>query len=422
MIDKTFLPAYKQLEQVNKNGTQAISFAVLRGEMVLRYDMKISGRQDYFVCERVIKSMLWVLGGARVMCDDSDFCEYLKQIYNIGGAREFDYSFMGGVFGAPFTIEYVATNSIPNSSASGKAATTTQKGCRVGIDMGGSELKVCATFDGEPVHFYSEAWQPKTNTDPLFYGEKMLLAILDAATHLPRLDSVGVSTAGVVVGKRIKISSLFLSLSKEDNKIAEGVIEWLEEKLNVPVTVVNDGDAAAIMGGNDMLAISMGTSQAGGYIDRDGRLRGYIAELAFVPIDFYKDAALDEWSGDRGCGVKYFSQDGVIKLAESLGYVLEGNPSQKIKSMFKQAQKHELYSIYDTIGEYLGYSLPYYAQFMSFSRVRLLGGVTGGEWGERIAAAANAKLKELGFNYIIELPEINRNLGQSLAASLLLSE
>ena len=32
----------------------------------------------------------------------------------------------------------------------------------------------------------------------------------------------------------------------------------------------------------------------------------------------------DEWSGDIGCGVKYFSQDGVIKLAPRAGIELTG--------------------------------------------------------------------------------------------------
>ncbi len=41
--------------------------------------------------------------------------------------------------------------------------------------------------------------------------------------------------------------------------------------------------------------------------------------MAFAPVDFNVEAMVDEWSGDYGCGVKYFSQDGVIKLAQKAG-------------------------------------------------------------------------------------------------------
>ncbi len=65
---------------------------------------------------------------------------------------------------------------------------------------------------------------------------------------------------------------------------------------------------------NEVLGIAMGTSEAAGYVDEEGKLKGWLNELAFVPVDFNKSAMVDEWSGDYGCGVKYFSQDGVIKL------------------------------------------------------------------------------------------------------------
>ena len=63
----------------------------------------------------------------------------------------------------------------------------------------------------------------------------------------------------------------------------------------------------------------MGTSQAGGYINKGGKLTGWLNELAFVPIDFNKNAGKDAWSGDFGRGKYYFSQDPVIKLAKNAG-------------------------------------------------------------------------------------------------------
>ena len=101
----------------------------------------------------------------------------------------------------------------------------------------------------------------------------------------------------------------------------------IARELNLPIEVANDGDVTALAGAidlqdNGVLGIAMGTSEAVGYINKDGFLEGWINELAFAPVDFNKDAMVDEWSLDYGCGVKYFSQDSVIKLAESAGFVL----------------------------------------------------------------------------------------------------
>ena len=45
---------------------------------------------------------------------------------------------------------------------------------------------------------------------------------------------------------------------------------------------------------------------------RAATMPGWLNELAFVPVDANPEAMRDEWSGDIGCGVKYFSQDGVM--------------------------------------------------------------------------------------------------------------
>ena len=87
---------------------------------------------------------------------------------------------------------------------------------------------------------------------------------------------------------------------------------------DVPLTVANDGDVTALAGALSLkagrvLGIAMGTSEAVGYVNKDGNLNGWLSELAFVPVDYNIGAMVDEWSGDYGCGVKYFSQDSVIK-------------------------------------------------------------------------------------------------------------
>ena len=92
----------------------------------------------------------------------------------------------------------------------------------------------------------------------------------------------------------------------------------------VPFEVVNDGEVTALAGSmemnaNSVLGISMGTSVAGGYVNPEGNITDWLNELAFVPVDYRADAPADEWSGDLGCGVQYFCQQGVARLAKAAG-------------------------------------------------------------------------------------------------------
>lgn len=62
---------------------------------------------------------------------------------------------------------------------------------------------------------------------------------------------------------------------------------------DVPLTVANDGDVTALAGALSLkhgrvLGIAMGTSEAVGYVNKDGNLNGWLSELAFVPVDYNK--------------------------------------------------------------------------------------------------------------------------------------
>ncbi|MBQ9739564.1 MAG: ROK family protein, partial [Kiritimatiellae bacterium] len=85
------------------------------------------------------------------------------------------------------------------------------------------------------------------------------------------------------------------------------------KEMGVPFEIVNDGEVTALAGSmqlnsNSILGVSLGTSMAGGYVNPDGNITDWLNELAFVPIDYRDGAPADEWSGDLGCGVQFFSQ------------------------------------------------------------------------------------------------------------------
>ena len=204
------------------------------------------------------------------------------------------------------------------------------------------------------------------------------------------------------------------------------------KEIGAPVEVANDGDVTALAGAMDLkdncvLGIAMGTSEAVGYINDKGLLNGWLSEVAFVPVDYNKNAMVDEWSGDYGCGVKYFSQDGVIKLAENAGYKFKdgASPAEKLKEIQKLMENGDdmAKQIYEDIGTYLGYAIPYYSEFYKIKHLLLLGRVTSGEGGSIIMDRAKEVLKAEFPEYAdidITMPdESNKRVGQSIAAASL---
>ena len=309
-------------------------------------------------------------------------------------------------------------------------------GCRIGFDAGGSDRKVSAVIDDESVYSEEVVWFPKITEDPNYHYEGILSAMKTAASYMPRVDAIGVSSAGVYVDNRIMVASLFLKVSDEDfeKKVKNMYIDVAKEiGENIPIEVANDGDVTALAGAMDLnddsvLGVAMGTSEAGGYVDPQGNITGWLNELAFIPVDASHDAMVDEWSGDYGCGVKYFSQDGVIKLAPYAGIELDENlsPAEKLKvvqGLMKDGDERAV-AIYDTIGAYFGYAIAFYTEFYDIKHVLIMGRVTSGEGGalilERAQEVLDTEFPELAKKIQLHIPDVNsRRVGQSVAAASL---
>ncbi|MEG0995368.1 MAG: ROK family protein [Clostridia bacterium] len=383
----------------------------------------------------MVKSMLWVYGGFRVTIAGSKAVyEGVKDQYRVGGKREFDANFMAHVYEHPFEVCYAATLAdAPLAKDASAPIGRHLEGCRIGFDAGGSDRKVSAVVDGETVYSEEVVWFPKTNSDPAYHYDGIVTAMKTAAAHMPRVDAIGVSSAGIYINNQTMRASLFLKVDEADYEkyVKDIYIRAAKEIGDVPLIVSNDGDVTALAGamslGEDgILGIAMGTSEAGGYVDRDGNITGWLNELAFVPCDLAPDAMRDEWSGDIGCGVKYFSQDAVIKLAPAAGIALEEgmSPAEKLKVVqSKMEEGHKgARQIYETIGVYLGYTLAFYAMFYDITHVLLMGRVTSGEGGDLVLGKAQevlaAEYPELTMQ--VNLPdEKSRRVGQSVAAASL---
>lgn len=392
--------------------------------------------ENFKFTERIVKSLLWIRGGYKIIIAGSKLiADKIKAAYDFGGLREFDRGFMARVYERPFEFEWRAIDDAPVRSEATSPVGRHLEGCRIGFDAGGSDRKVSAVIDGEAVYSEEVVWFPKTNSDPKYHYDGILEAMKTAASHMPRVDGIGVSSAGVYIDNKIMVASLFLAVSDEDfaKSVKTMYTDVAREIGDVPIEVANDGDVTALAGAMELddtnvLGIAMGTSEAGGYVDESGNITGWLNELAFVPVDYYEGSMVDEWSGDYGCGVKYFSQDGVIKLAPAAGIELDENasPAEKLKAVQKlMAEGDErAKKIFETIGVYFGYAVAYYALFYDIKYVLLMGRVSSGEGGNLIFKCAEAVLKEefpeLVEKIQIRLPdESSRRVGQSIAAASL---
>ncbi len=423
-LDPGFLPLNRFYEGFLKNAKEPFDIAVERsgGQMAV-YKTFIHGTADFFEAdvyyvERLVKTLLWMKGGFKVLLAGSEkVCNAIAKLYCDGGQQDFDFHYMSNVFEVPFQV--IRVDQIPEAKDSPKRIGGHLDGCRIGFDAGGSDRKVSAVIDGESVYSEEVVWHPKTNSDPDYHYDGIVSALKSAATHLPRVDAVGVSSAGVYIDNRTMNASLFLKVPKDlfDAKVKDIYIRAITDTFgDVPYAVINDGDVSALAGtmslnDNNVLGIAMGTSEAVGYVDADGCITGWLNELAFVPVDAASDAMRDEWSGDIGCGVKYFSQDSVIKLAPRAGIDLDEalSPAEKLKVVQKLMEDNDprAAKIYETIGVYLAHALALYHHLYHFKHVLLLGRVMSGKGGDLILSRCKEVLAD-------EYPEVNKAISPSL--------
>ena len=446
-LDPKFQPlslVCREMREATRDNGQDIVIAVERNKgYTTTYKTRIfcdgtgHDEENFKFVERIAKSLLWVAGGYKVIIAGSEVVgAKIKEAFSHGGSRDFDVNFMEKVYEHPFEVEVRTFENAPADKSAAAPIGRHLDGCRIGFDAGGSDRKVSAVINGESVYSEEVVWFPKTNSDPDYHYAGILDAMKTAASHMPRVDAIGVSSAGVYVDNRIMAASLFIKVNEEDfdKKVKNMYIDVAKEiGENIPIEVANDGDVTALAGAMDLnddsvLGIAMGTSEAGGYVDPDGNITGWLNEVAFVPVDYCEEAMVDEWSGDYGCGVKYFSQDGVIKLAPYAGIELDENlsPAEKLKvvqGLMKDGDERAA-AIYDTIGAYFGYAIAYYTEFYDIKHVLIMGRVTSGEGGvillERAQEVLDKEFPELAKKIQLHIPdEKSRRVGQSVAAASL---
>ena len=403
-----------------KNDVVAVAWEREDGK-VYRYDLEIPKRLDpeatkfvSHVVDRIAKFIVWAAGGWKLyLAGPDDVVQPVAKAYTKKGARKFDYEFFSDLYGRPVTVA---------------------DGCRIGFDLGASDFKISALNKGKVVFSKEFPWDPRNNADPEYHYSKLTAGLKEAAATLPRVDAIGGSTAGTLVGKKMGVASLFRAIKEKNPSkypVAQDMFFRVEKDWGVPFEIYNDGDVSALagmitMGKKGILGVAMGSSEAVGYIDKSGALTGRITELAFAPVDFNPNAPKDEWSGDAGVGAMAFSQQAVNWLAEKYGFKFP--KAMKLPERLKVVQAAmekgdaKALKVYLEIGRFLAHAMPWYNEFFDYENMMILGRVTSGLGGEIILETAKRILADVYPEWAEKIDlfmpdEKARRLGQSVAAA-----
>ena len=439
-LDPDFIPFGIWCKAYLQNATQPVAIAVERDKgRISVHRTRIYGtpdmaEADYRYLERYVKFLLWSVGGFRVyICGCSALAQRLQADYTPGGKRDFDCTFFGQLYERPLTVLVLPLDACPASNEQAEPMGGHLDGCRIGFDAGGSDRKVSAVIDGKCVYSEEVVWFPKLNPDPNYQYNEILAAFRTAASKMPRVDAIGVSSAGVFIGNAPMVSSIFYCVPRDRWDEVKTVFDGDAAEIGAPIVVANDGDVSALAGAmglgcGRLMGMAMGTCVGVGFVIENKQVLGWINELAFAPVDLCEDAMQDEWSTDFGVGCKYFSQDAVIKLAPRAGIELDTtlSPAEKLKVVQKlmEADDPRAVAIFETIGAYLAYTAVLYSQFYDLEHLMMLGRVMSGKGGDTILRVCNDILRdefpELAEKCEVSLPdEKTRRVGQSVAAATL---
>lgn len=448
-LDPDFVPAelwnraYEEWAEIDPRRTPIVVGVTRPDGTIFRHEIRVLPHEGENIplnlkyVERIIKLLLWMKGGSGIIiAGHPELAKAVSGLYMPGGARSFDCDIVGRrIFLEPMTVTSCSLEVVPEKKIAAIPLGGHLDGCRIGFDLGGSDRKCAAVVDGEVVHSEEVEWNPYFESDPRYHFDGIMDSIGRAAAHLPRVDAIGGSAAGVYVNSEPRVGSLFRGISEENfDREIRLIFKKIRGEMNdVPFEVVNDGEVTALAASLafdtfSILGIAMGTSLATGYCDGDGRITGQLNELAFVPVDYRDDAPADEWSGDVGCGVQYFSQQAVARLAPAAGlehpdHIPFAERLVEIQSLLERGDERAR-RIYETIGVYLGYSVAWYARWYEIRNLLILGRVTSGAGGEIIIETASQVVNE-------EFPELSGRLqmitpdekfkrhGQAIAAASL---
>jgi len=409
----------------------------------------------------VIQELIWQRSASALqLAGPAKICEQVKAAFTVGGAFEFEATSMpkvNGTPGKPFEVNVVAEGELPEAKDTPQVCGKEANGNRLAFDLGKSDIKTVAVKDGEVLESAETEWDV-TNPDPQYHFDAIVAAMRDTiekakAKGFGDIQAVGGSATGTVSGDN-EATWCDIFPNVPEDVYAEKVVDIFkriakEVAGDVPLKVINDGEVTALAavqktGAGNVMGISMGSSEGGGYANADGNLMGWINELCYIKLDMNPEAPTDPWTkgAHRGISHMYLGQRGATKLAAKAGVKVPDNyvyPHEDMctikhedhaqclkliqKAMADPEQEPEVRKLYETVGVYLGYALAQYSEFYKLDNLMILGRVSKGAGGDLMMATAK-KVLETEFP---EIPPITfhtaddhfKAVGQCIAAAAL---
>merc|ERR550514_306126 len=361
---------------------------------------------------------------------------------------------VNGTPDATFQVKIVSSADLPAAKDTPQECGKEANGNRLAFDLGKSDIKTVAVKDGEVLDSAETEWDV-TNPDPQYHFDAIVDAMkgtIDRAKEkgFGDIQAVGGSATGTVsADNEATWCDIFPNVPADVYK--EKVVDIFkriskEVAGDVPLKVINDGEVTALAAvqkikkGN-VMGISMGSSEGGGYANADGNLLGWINELCYIKLDMNPNAPTDPWTqgAHRGISHMYLGQRGATKNAWKITEVPENykypHPDMctikhedhaKCLKLIQKAMKDnpdKASDLYKTCGVYLGYGLAQYCESYQIEHVMILGRVSKGDGGDLMLKTASEVLE----TEFPDLPKIQfhaaddhfKAVGQCIAAAAL---
>merc|ERR1712232_721677 len=300
----------------------------------------------------MIQETIWRCGATGLqLSGPAKICECLKAAYGADGEFGFEAQTMPKCFGTPdagFPVEVVGEGDLPAAKDTPQECGKDANGCRLAFDLGKSDIKTVAIKDGEVLDSKETEWDV-TNVDPQYHFDAIVAAMKSTIERAKEkgfgdIQAVGGSATGTVSGdNEATWCDIFPNVPPDVYK--EKVVDIFkriakEVAGDVPLKVINDGEVTALaavqkIGVGNIMGISMGSSEGGGYANADGNLMGWINELCYIRLDLNPRAPTDPWSKGAHTGMShmYLGQRGATKLAAKAGVELPAEMKYPHKDM-----------------------------------------------------------------------------------------
>src|SRR6478752_7189479 len=264
------------------------------------------------------------------------------------------------------------------------------EGLSIGIDIGGT--KIAATVVDNAGHRVDRGRRP-TPSDDAIKVEEAVVDLVDELRARQPIASVGIAVAGLVDPDGVVMDAVHLAM--DNHPFGEN----LRDRINLPLSVDNDGTAAAWAeyrfgkgaGADPLLVVTVGTGLGGGLVVGGKLIRGAFGtagEVGHIVIE--REGGRPCPCGDRGCLEQYSSGRALVREAQHMvrefagashGLVArcDGDP-EKLDgpSVTAAAQEGDAGALraFETIGTALGRGLASITNVIDPQRIVLGGGVS----------------------------------------------